>query len=173
MHINVISRTKFFELLNQKNINESNVESFSDFAFISIINTTDKLYNKKEYKIIPFEKNHSNVLVLSFDDVSYTKETVIDDGILNGTYISKPINKKQCKQIIEFVENNIYRKQLIIHCTAGISRSGAVGLFISDHYLDKSNRKIFEEDNAHIRPNFKVFSLLKTVYNELKYDYPI
>jgi predicted protein tyrosine phosphatase len=61
-------------------------------------------------------------------------------------------------KVVEFVERNKDAKQWLLHCTAGISRSGAVGGFVADYlgvsYLD------FKRANPRICPNALVSNLL-------------
>jgi predicted protein tyrosine phosphatase len=74
-------------------------------------------------------------------------------------------NEEIAKQIIDFV-NNIKLNLIIIHCDAGISRSGAVGYFICNYLnLDQKEFKIM---NPNIHPNSLVLDILKKVsgYNE-------
>ena len=71
------------------------------------------------------DRNSSKVLTLRFSDV--TKECGYKDSILH------PINKQQTLDLLEFIERN-KNKNFIIHCAAGISRSGAVALYIHETY---------------------------------------
>ena len=88
-----------------------------------------------------------NLLVLYFDDVN--------EGEANA------MTPEQAKQIVDFVHSDDDRS-LIIHCTAGVSRSGAVGDVLNwyfnryitdnrpDYHLNESmNRKIIP--NSHVR----------------------
>jgi len=70
----------------------------------------------------------------------------------------------QAKQVVNFVKQIHEQKEdcvLVAHCTAGISRSGAVGAFAVDYaglkYLD------FKEENHQIFPNPHVLRLLRKV----------
>ncbi len=48
---------------------------------------------------------------------------------------------------------------MIVHCAAGVSRSGAVGLFVRDYFsLDYSE---FKRQNPHIVPNLWVSKVLR------------
>lgn len=70
--------------------------------------------------------------------------------------------EEMVKSIKRFVLANKDKKQWIIHCTAGVCRSGAVGECISD-YLGNEYFK-FKRDNPQIKPNVHVKTILK---NEL------
>jgi predicted protein tyrosine phosphatase len=52
----------------------------------------------------------------------------------------------------------------IVHCGAGISRSGAVATFINDLY--GNSYKEFFNDNRHIQPNFTILRRLRQEYNK-------
>lgn len=73
-------------------------------------------------------------------------------------------NEEQARQIIEFV-NKINKKDddeyLVVHCDAGISRSGAVGTFIND-YLGLDYKQ-FKDMNRGIRPNQYILDVLQNV----------
>lgn len=79
-------------------------------------------------------------------------------------------NKDQAKTIIEFLK---YIKEfsidtncnLIIHCDAGVCRSGAVATFASE-YLNHSDI-IFKRDNPSIYPNSYVLKVLEEVNSEI------
>lgn len=141
----VLSKREFDHTMNHYNLNDDNIEqNFVKFAIISINNTDDDL-------LLPFFKdNHENVLNLFFDDVT---EDLYNDDFL----ICKAMTEDDAKKIIEFIDRNKDRN-FIVHCSAGISRSGAVGTFITE-YLEK-DYKLFKEHNKHISPNHMVLSML-------------
>lgn len=129
MKINVLSKVKFIELLSSQNINDSNVENYNQF-YISINNSDAHPY---------FKEDHSNVLNLFFDDVTqdykqYEKSEQEGYNFKNFTAKRdlKAISDRDAISILEFLEKNMDCPSLIVHCSAGISRSGAVGLFIND-----------------------------------------
>ena len=92
-----------------------------------------------------------NLLILYFDDV--------DEGFPNA------MTPEQAKQIVEFVriEDN---RPIIVHCTAGISRSGAVGEVLNWYFnrfeADDSDYRKFEIMYPDIVPNAHVRRLLLT-----------
>ena len=87
-----------------------------------------------------------NLLILYFDDV--------DEGF------SHAMTPEQAKQIVDFVRIEDDRP-IIVHCTAGISRSGAVGEVLNWYFnrfeandLDYRKFEIMHPDivpNAHVR----------------------
>lgn len=153
--IKVLPRILFWNLLKKDNINDSNVESKGDTYFISI-NSTEGNDNEPYFK-----EKHPNVLTLFFDDCNeHMKHPVI--GYPGEFYEQIPMSGEQALEVVNFVEKMNENSNVYIHCTAGISRSGAVGAFISDYFgmgWDK-----FKFDNPQVIPNSHVSSLLKKMY---------
>ena len=144
--VKVLSKPEFNEYVsNHLHLNDTNVKDFP-LAFISINDTHGN------WSISWFDSDHPNVLRLWFDDVEHDLEL-------------SPTNKESCrafsqeqgKQVREFIDNN-KDKDFLVHCSAGISRSGAVGRFIVD-YL-QGDREYFEKNNPHIHPNGRVSRIL-------------
>jgi len=55
---------------------------------------------------------------------------------------------------------------LIVHCSAGVCRSGAVAQFV--HVVCQTDTKFFDKHNNHIIPNIWVLNLLASVYSTYK-----
>lgn len=97
----------------------------------------------------PFSPNAlatGKVLVMRFDDI----QTEIPGLKLFST--------EQARQIREFIENIPKGQTILIHCTAGICRSGAVAEVL-DMVLNEDSKEFFK-DNPYILPNTHVKSLL-------------
>lgn len=161
MKIKILNKLNFNNLIDRLNINDENVTEQKDTFFISINDT----FLDKKTKL----KNNDNVLVLFFDDV--------EEDVVIHNFGGKPINIKsmsveQAEEIVSFIEKHKEKQKCFIHCSAGISRSGAVGTFIVDYMgLDWFKFKI---DNPHIHPNNYVLKTLKMVYEKRKNkDYEI
>lgn len=90
--------------------------------------------------------NHPHLLTLTFDDICNEPETP-EDAVL--------FNEKMARQIISFVDNG--ELPLLVHCTAGISRSGAVGEVLNwyfNRYLERNAADDdFTQNNRQIQPN--------------------
>lgn len=102
------------------------------------------------------EENRVDLLQLRFDDITMER-----DGW-------KPISDDQAKQVWEFVEK-VWDKVdlLMIHCHAGLSRSTACGLVISEKY---------HPEYAHLyevfyMPNILVKQTLRKAANMWPYDH--
>lgn len=144
MKVLVLSQRQFDKIMVDNNVNDNNVEKNAKIALISITGGFDKHY---------FRINHKNVLNLEFDD--------IEEDI--GKY--KTMSTEQGQQIISFLESIdkssvVY---LLVHCAAGISRSGAVGTFANDYF--KLDNDVFKRDNPHIHPNGNVMRVLNNIIN--------
>ena len=138
MKIVILSKFDFEERMKMFGITNENVEDKNDTFFISIH------YNGVKD---PYFENRENVKVLYFDDC-----------LVKDQY-NTPINEDQAMELLDFIDLHKDKKYCMIHCAAGISRSGAVGTFICD-YTD-SNFNLFIQDNPQIHPNVLVLNLLK------------
>jgi len=70
-------------------------------------------------------------------------------------------NDGHAEKIINFINKHSHVDHLVIHCAAGISRSGAVGVFAC-RYLNL-DEKDFRKTNKNILPNMHVLSTLTRV----------
>lgn len=141
----ILSKGGFKKVLTHLDITEDNVE-LSDYTFISILNT-DLIGDNDGY----LKSNKKNVLILNFDDV-------FEDSN-KGSFTDK-----QALEIINFINENgdkIKNSKCVVHCSAGVSRSGAVGTFINDYFL--FNSEDFKYFNHSIHPNKLVLDILKKV----------
>lgn len=147
------SKPEFNSSLGRLNINDVNVEELPKVCFISI-NDTQGQWNQPW-----FDQDHSNVLRLWFDDVEN------DDDLWSPTNnISiRAFSSEQAQSIIDFLEKNKDKETFIVHCTAGISRSGAVGQFIADYF--HCDKEEFKRINPHICPNGRISRMLNNLIN--------
>ena len=121
-------------------------EFFRDNRIISINSVSHPA------EVPPFSEEFldaDNLLILYFDDV--------DEGFPNA------MTPEQAKQIVDFVRIEDDRP-IIVHCTAGISRSGAVGEVLNWYFnrfeADDSDYRKFEIMHPDIVPNSHVRRLL-------------
>lgn len=117
----------------------------------------------------PFSKKYwraKNVLVLHFDDADPSDYPYAEKAI--DEYLQPPkyafMTESDAEAIVRFVSQPDDRP-IIVHCTAGISRSGAIGLVLNEYF----NRKVMKDEIAHERfrrlhayicPNLHVMKLL-------------
>jgi hypothetical protein len=163
--IYVLPQFLFDQIAKENDLTDSNVESFKDTAFISIINANsydDGIANSHSSDSAHwFKENHGNVLNLEFDDVEA-------NATPEGECRYKAFSEEQAQEVVEFIERNS-NKTFLIHCLAGVSRSGAVGLFLYDYY-PWVDREWFEMNvKSGIQPNQKVLNELKKKVIHKKY----
>jgi|LakMenE01Jun11ns_1017448.scaffolds.fasta_scaffold8944012_1 predicted protein tyrosine phosphatase len=156
MRTRVLSKLKFDEILPRMGITNDTVGNF-DAAFISISNP-DSAHTAY------FDGNRKNVLNLVFDDATDEENQRLSTLGLTELQL---FTRKQAQEIIDFMEVNRDRETVYVHCSAGRSRSGAVGTFINDVW----GRQTFQEfinSNPTVSPNYYVLALLRRVYNNIE-----
>lgn len=144
MRVYIKSKSKFDTLMRERMIDDSNVESFND-CFISICNTHGAVGNKSF-----FRRNHKNVLVLYFDDITNPAEQ---------TATVRIFKHKHMDQILTFIQANSGSSSCYVHCYAGQSRSGAIGTWIYDNFGNYPIG-VFKADNRFICPNPYILRML-------------
>lgn len=97
-----------------------------------------------------------NVLILRFDDV--------DDPDSEFKQSGHAMTEADAEAIASFVESPDQRP-IIVHCTAGVSRSGAIGASLNEYYnkkcsLNESDHDAFWNRHRTISPNLHVMKLL-------------
>ena len=98
-----------------------------------------------------------------------------DDAIpIDGTYDSLIFNERMARDILNFAINaSKAGKELLVHCTAGISRSAAVSINLND-FINKILVKNLEDWEDNIKhgfefaptPNPHVSSVMKRVISD-------
>jgi predicted protein tyrosine phosphatase len=147
MIIRVFNKAEFDKNMKEYHINDDNVEIREDVFFISINDsvgtTTETPY---------FKRNHENVLVLHFDDVTED----MDIPVLGTGYIQrmKAFKLNQANELYDFIIKNKDKKYCYIHCTAGINRSGAVAKYVNDvvggDYYELMRLNPWIQGNPHV-----------------------
>lgn len=105
------------------------IDYSKDIKEKTIIISINDSNNSTEFYSNP---NIVDILSLNFDDI----ESNVDGCILNNSNHNKLI-----KDFIDIYKEDIYN--IVVHCTMGVSRSGAVGMILarylndSDYYLWK------------------------------------
>lgn len=162
-NITVFSKVLFDKFCKTHQYNDANIENINDTAFISIIGTENcQKYYLNEIEEHYFKYNHPNVLNIEFDD--------IDANMMYKGYWFLTLSKLQAKELFNFIENNI-EKNFVIHCRAGMSRSGAIGTFIYNMYKEQFELNVVNSRNGKTTPNINVLTLLKEEYYN-KYGWP-
>lgn len=145
MKVTVLSKQDFDQIMRCSNVKEDNVETYKNSCFISIIDPFELEYgNHQSY----FLQEHKNVKIMRFGD--YTESI---DGL--GVFTDE-----QAKELYDFIKFHENTRNVFIHCSAGISRSGAVGTFINEYFSDEPYES-FKRRNYKIFPNSLVLSKLR------------
>lgn len=136
----------------------------NDYAWISI--QEEDQPNAAPPRFYPPTKNEFfdklNNLKLKFSDV----EEVIEKKGLKSFHKSEfynPPTKRDAKKIVDFVLANT-DKHIIINCAAGISRSGAISLFLHDILGYKWD----EHSKGVAQPNMLLYRMLVDYYQTVK-----
>ncbi len=93
---------------------------------------------------------HPHLLLLTFDDIA--NEPEVPEDLIGCVYF----DVNHAEQIMRFVDDGAL--PLLVHCTAGISRSGAVGEVL-DWYFNRfikrneADHEDFLQNNRQILPN--------------------
>lgn len=80
-----------------------------------------------------------------------------------GNY--KIFDEDLAKETLDFILNNKDKKMCVVHCSAGVARSGAVGEFVND-ILGTDDWSTFKKRNPAILPNTLVKTLLNREYEK-------
>jgi predicted protein tyrosine phosphatase len=156
--IKILSRKLFWDFLKKEGIDDTNVSSIKNTFFVSINSTSGN--DSDPF----FKEKHFNVLTLFFDDCD-GYQRLVDLTSRGGFYEQIPMGEEEALEVLDFVKKIDKTSNVFVHCTAGVSRSGAIGAFIND-YLGNSWGE-FKMNNPMVIPNSHISSLLKKVYYEL------
>lgn len=152
--ITVWSKKKFDKVMSEMGLSSDNVVEKVDYAaFISIISPDQPV--EKHY----FERDTPNVLNLEFDDA----DEEIEKAYRHSASPVHLFSVEDANRIIDFIQSNI-GMDFYVHCTAGVSRSGAVGYFIRQ--ITDADYDSFLRINTQINPNGYVLKILNEVYTE-------
>lgn len=153
MNVFVMNKNAFNATMQNANITNDNIETFSKVCIISINDTTGT-------DEVSYFENKENVKVMFFDDVE--KDLVVGK---EETIKLKAFTEKQADEILQFISKHKQKESCIINCSDGSSRSGAVGTFLNDYF---NNDWIdFKKKNPYILPNGHVLRLLNCALTKI------
>lgn len=142
----------FDNMCSERNITDETVESWNNQAFIEIHSESDK-------DKFTFKRSHSNVLHLVFDDVMEDQPYEdLEGNKLGPNFVT--ISDEQAKQLADFITLHKERN-FLIHCHAGISRSGATAQAICE--LKDIPLETFRVMNPYAHPNGTVLRKLRAL----------
>jgi predicted protein tyrosine phosphatase len=153
-----LSWHSFCATMQHNKVDDSNIESRTS-AIIEIMGEQD-LLGMPFY----FKEDHPNVIRLIFDDVLEDLQVIKIAGYGGDTreYIPVVVMKEeQGRQIVKFVRTNEKAVNFIIHCAAGVSRSGAVAKFINEVFGGTDRE--FHFLNPYVKPNYVVLNMLRNL----------
>lgn len=154
-----LSHRDFDNRMMSIGLNDDNVDSDKDKAFISIIGTEEclKHYLNEEDTTHYFSDGHENVLNLEFDD--------LDRNFVYHGHQFKAMSEKQAERTIDFIEDNIGVSEYYVHCRAGISRSRACCEMIARILEDNGITVNYpERDEFYSSLNSGVLMILSRAY---------
>lgn len=102
-----------------------------------------------------FDIEHPNLLSLSFHDISCNTLFLRED-------IYTLFDTSHAKEVINFIRSFSQGDNILVHCFAGVSRSGAIGTFIREVF--NTDYDEFKKTNPQIVPNTHVLKVLREVY---------
>jgi len=133
---------------------------YKKWHLISIYGGWDDVLLTPDSKAIMMHFGLQDGISLNFWDITPSSYTRIKKRYPEAILFHQTL----AKIIVDFIEQ-LHKSEedtnLIIHCTAGISRSGAVGTFASD-YIGNSYDD-FISDNPYVMANPYVLRILKRV----------
>lgn len=138
----------FMATMQRLKLDDSNIEEKYMAGIIEIMGEQDL-----QYMPFRFQRDHPNVLRLVFDDVD-TDMKVHSIGHPDDDdkeyFEVKTMSKEQGEKIVKFINDNELSTNFVIHCAAGISRSGSVAKFIIEYF--GGTDKEFHLLNPHCSP---------------------
>lgn len=145
-----------------------------DFGLISIISYPTDVLLTFEFRSLKGIQRAPH-LTLCFNDM-----TLVEFNAIKSAEVKKYLylfSTNHANSIIDFINQyNEKLKTLIVHCDAGVSRSGAVGLW-ANRYLELSESD-FWINNPKVEPNSYVLNVLyelsglrKRIEENLKYTF--
>lgn len=126
-------------------------EEFKVYHYACFISILDIDNNEQK-----FDKSIDNFLQVKMWDI---EKDLFENGVLK---YEKP-NDNQLKIIVDFINKHKDKTVFIVHCSAGISRSGAVATFLYDKFLLEIDNEQFRRENKYIRPNLYILNRLKSL----------
>ena len=136
------------KLVFDKHFTDKEFKYYDYACFISILDI-----DNNEQK---FDKSIDNFLQVKMWDI---EEDLFENGYLK---YEKP-NDNELKMIVDFINKHKDKSVFMVHCSAGISRSGAVATFLFDKFLSEIDKEQFRRENKYIRPNLYILNRLKSL----------
>jgi predicted protein tyrosine phosphatase len=133
------------KLIFDKHFSDERFKYYDYACFISILDVDN------------FEKKFD----LSIDNFLQVKMWDIEKDTINSGFVYEKPSDIELKKIVDFVNKHKNKSVFMVHCSAGISRSGAVATFIRDKFTDEIDKEKFNFENKYIQPNLYILKRLK------------
>lgn len=110
-----------------------------------IIRVSEPDYEKEWKTPLLHHEQFADILHVFFYDVTDAQIERILKEEPHAPYFA--ITKEEAEKILTFVDKHKDADRVVVHCSAGISRSPAVGIAIAGHFdLWHEERKLFDSD---------------------------
>lgn len=160
-----MSVADFKHTMKNNDLYDCNIEQRTDVAVISIGNSFEDSEPDDIFSNDPssrwFRQRHRNVLNLTFDDISAFGVEPLAGSSAGDGYVL--FDESMAREIVAFVETNKDASVWIVHCSAGVSRSGAVSRWLKDRLEFKYGIEANNVDGRHAVPNAYVLEVLDRV----------
>lgn len=165
VEIHTLSAADFKHTMKNNDLYDCNIEQRTDVAVISIANSFEDSEPDDIFSNGPssrwFRQRHRNVLNLIFDDISAPERAQAGVSPAGNGYVL--FDESMAREIVAFVEANKDAAVWIVHCSAGVSRSGAVSRWLKDRLEFKYGIEANNVDGRHAVPNAHVLKVLDRV----------
>jgi len=162
--IHTLSVADFKRTMKDNGLSDKNIEQWTELAIISIGNSFEDELADDIYANGPsshwFKFTHANVLNLDFDDIAAPEGW--KELSKCGQYIL--FDENMAHQIADFVEANKNATVWLVHCSAGVSRSGAVSKWLKDWLEHRHGIKANNVDGRYAYPNPYVLMILDRLF---------
>jgi len=150
--------------MQDNNLYDCNIEKWTNLAIISISNSFDDELADDIFANGPsshwFRLPHKNVLNLNFDDIVAPEEWKAISECSRFVLF----NEDMAHQIVKFVDTNRFAYIWIVHCSAGVSRSGAISKWLKDWLEYKYGIVAKNVDGLYALPNPYVLMILNRLF---------
>lgn len=162
VEIHTLSAADFKHTMKNNDLYDCNIEQRTDVAVISIANSFEDSEPEDIFANGPsskwFRRRHRNVLNLTFDDVSADESCGAGGSSVGDGYVL--FDENMAREIAAFVDANKDASVWIVHCSAGVSRSGAVSRWLKDWLAFKYGIEADNVDGKYAVPNAHVLEVL-------------
>jgi predicted protein tyrosine phosphatase len=135
-------------------------------AFISILDPDN---NEQKY-----DNTIVNFLQVKMHDIEedlYEKKDENGVGRIsdaeNGILVYEKPSEIELMKIVLFIEAHRDKNKFFVHCSAGISRSGAVARYLSERFNEEVDWENFKRVNKHTMPNLYILKRLHALRDSL------